>query len=225
MSLVPKTQDNGGSLDPYAGLSGSGAHQYVPGQNKLGVFDSHDDHQEHAVIDPASNDDPTHGRFTHYATMGMTRFVYATMARTTVTKFLGLLSPTAATMALASVEVDISGIPIGTSLTVQWRGKPVFIRHRTDAEINASTKDDAVDMRDPATDSDRCSDPRYMIVIGICTHLGCIPVSGAGSFGGWYCPCHGSHYDLAGRIRKGPAPLNLDVPEYTFLSDKILKLG
>lgn len=225
MSLLPKTSSKSGELDAYAGLTGSVSHQYVPGEHELGVFDSHDHHMEHAVIDPATNEDPTHGRFTHYAAMGMSRFMYATMARTTVTKFLGLMSPTAATMALASVEVDISNIPLGTALTVQWRGKPVFIRHRTDAEINAAQKDDAAELKDPETDGDRCKNPRYVIVVGICTHLGCIPVNGQGSYGGWFCPCHGSHYDLSGRIRKGPAPLNLEVPEYSFLSDSLVKLG
>jgi ubiquinol-cytochrome c reductase iron-sulfur subunit len=114
-------------------------------------------------------------------------------------------------LALASLEVDISSIPLGDNLTVKWRGKPVFIRRRTAAEIQQAVDADVGSMRDPQQDAERVKDPEWLVVLGICTHLGCVPINGAGDFNGYFCPCHGSHYDTSGRIRKGPAPLNLEV--------------
>ena len=114
-------------------------------------------------------------------------------------------------LALASLEVDLSSIDVGDSVTVKWRGKPVFIRHRTPEEIAEATDADVGSMRDPEADSERVKDPNWLVVLGICTHLGCVPISGAGEYNGYFCPCHGSHYDTSGRIRKGPAPLNLEV--------------
>lgn len=134
------------------------------------------------------------------------------------------MSASADVLALASAEFDLGGIAEGTTLTVKWRGKPVFIRHRTADEI---AKEEAVELhqlKDPQTDKDRATDPEWLVVLGICTHLGCVPISGAGEYNGWFCPCHGSHYDTSGRIRKGPAPLNLEVPPYT-LSDGKLVIG
>jgi ubiquinol-cytochrome c reductase iron-sulfur subunit len=115
-------------------------------------------------------------------------------------------------LAMASLEVDMSGIAEGDSVTVKWRGKPVFIRHRTDAEIAEANGVDLKELRDPQPDSARVVDPKYLVVVGVCTHLGCVPIAGAGEYNGWFCPCHGSHYDVSGRIRKGPAPTNLEVP-------------
>ena len=140
------------------------------------------------------------------------------------------MNPDASQKALASIEVDISPVAVGQSITVLWRGKPVFIRHRGAAEIEGAGKVDISGLKDPQKDSERTKKPEWLIMIGICTHLGCVPngqKSGdvKGDYNGWFCPCHGSHYDTSGRIRKGPAPLNLEVPEYSFLSDTKVKIG
>lgn len=128
-------------------------------------------------------------------------------------------------LALASLEVDLSSIEPGTTVTVKWRGKPVFIRRRTEDDIKLANSVDVLSLRDPQQDADRVKDPEWLIVIGVCTHLGCIPLPNAGDFGGWFCPCHGSHYDISGRIRKGPAPYNLEVPTYSFLDENKLLIG
>ena len=133
------------------------------------------------------------------------------------------MSASADVLALASAEFDIGSIAEGTTLTVKWRGKPVFIRHRTEAEIKAEADVNVASLKDPQADLDRVKgDPKWLIVLGICTHLGCVPISGAGEFGGWFCPCHGSHYDTSGRIRKGPAPLNLELPPYKLDGSKLV---
>lgn len=145
--------------------------------------------------------------------------------------FVDSMNPAQDTLALASIETDLSAIEVGQAIKVMWRGKPVFIRHRTDAEIEQALADDtASDLIDPATDAERVQNPEWLIVIGVCTHLGCIPLGTntgeeRGDYNGWYCPCHGSHYDTAGRIRKGPAPLNLYLPEYAFLDDTTVRIG
>ena len=140
------------------------------------------------------------------------------------------MNPAADTLALASIEVDVSKIAEGQSITLKWRGKPVFIRHRTKSEIEEALRDDALDMRDPQIDGDRVQKPEYLVVLGVCTHLGCVPLGQKvgevrGEYDGWFCPCHGSHYDSSGRIRKGPAPTNLEIPPYSFLSDDVIKIG
>ena len=135
------------------------------------------------------------------------------------------MNPSADVLALSSIEVDISSIAEGQSVTVKWRGKPVFIRHRTAAEIEAAQSVDVATLPDPETDAARAPKPNWLIVVGVCTHLGCIPLGNSGEYGGWFCPCHGSHYDTSARIRKGPAPTNLPVPTYEFLSDTIVKIG
>jgi ubiquinol-cytochrome c reductase iron-sulfur subunit len=121
---------------------------------------------------------------------------------------VGQWSAAADTLALGSTEVDFSAIPLGSTITVKWRGKPVFIRHRTPEEIAKEQSTDLSGMRQPQADADRVKKPEWLVVIGICTHLGCVPIANAGDYGGWFCPCHGSHYDVSGRIRKGPAPEN-----------------
>mmetsp|Transcript_21109 Transcript_21109/g.59015 ORF Transcript_21109/g.59015 Transcript_21109/m.59015 type:complete len:215 (-) Transcript_21109:12-656(-) len=159
-----------------------------------------------------------------YFMLGGTRFVYASAVRLALIKFVASMSASADVLALASAEFNIGAIPEGTTLTVKWRGKPVFIRHRTSAEIATEEGVAMSDLKDPQADSDRVKEAEWMIVLGICTHLGCVPISGAGEFGGWFCPCHGSHYDTSGRIRKGPAPLNLEIPPYTLEGD-VLTVG
>ena len=147
--------------------------------------------------------------------------------------FIDTLSPAADTLALASTEVDLAPVKVGQAITIKWRGKPVFIRHRTDADIAAAralTPEQVAALRDPQTDDARVKKPEWLIMVGVCTHLGCIPLGQKdtdmkGDFGGWFCPCHGSNYDTAGRIRKGPAPKNLVIPPYAFLTDTRIKIG
>lgn len=141
--------------------------------------------------------------------------------------FIDSLNPAANVLALASVEVDLSPIAEGQSIKVMWQGKPVFIRHRTPAEIKAAESVAMGDLKDPQPDSARVQKGKeaWLVMIGVCTHLGCIPLGQQGDYGGWFCPCHGSHYDTSGRIRKGPAPTNLVVPTYTFLNDTTIKIG
>lgn len=120
-------------------------------------------------------------------------------------------------LALASAEFELADVLPGSTITVKWRGKPVFIRRRLSQEIEKEGAVPMAHLRDPEADSERAIKPEWLVVLGVCTHLGCVPISSAGEFGGWFCPCHGSHYDISGRIRKGPAPLNLEIPPYKFI--------
>ena len=135
------------------------------------------------------------------------------------------MNPDASILALASIEVDLAPILAGQSITIQWRGKPVFVRHRTPEEIAEAAAVPLDDLPDPQSDEARAQRPQWLVMIGSCTHLGCVPLGQQGEFGGWFCPCHGSHYDVSGRIRKGPAPLNLEVPPYEFLTDTRIRIG
>jgi len=146
------------------------------------------------------------------------------------------LNPSADVLALSSIEVDLSAIEVGQAITVKWRGKPVFVRHRTPEEIKEAEAVKLSELPDPETDNARVTDtakkvrPEWLIVVGVCTHLGCVPLGNKpgdprGEYGGYFCPCHGSQYDTSGRIRKGPAPLNLAVPDYLFASDTLVKIG
>lgn len=146
--------------------------------------------------------------------------------KTELVHFLASMSAPADVLALAAIEVDIKNIAPGMCNSYKWRGKPLFIKHRTDAEISAEANTPLSALRDPQTPEERTIKPEWLIVIGICTHLGCVPVPNSGDWtGGFYCPCHGSHYDNVGRTRKGPAPLNLEVPPYKFLSDTLVIVG
>jgi ubiquinol-cytochrome c reductase iron-sulfur subunit len=137
------------------------------------------------------------------------------------------MNPASDTLALSSIETDYKKVALGQQIAVKWRGKPVFIRHRTPKEIAEAVAGDHADLRDPATDESRHKPgmAEWLIVIGVCTHLGCVPLFGEGEYGGWFCPCHGSVYDTSGRIRKGPAPKNLVLPDYDFLPDGKVKIG
>ncbi|MFP6725781.1 MAG: ubiquinol-cytochrome c reductase iron-sulfur subunit, partial [Alphaproteobacteria bacterium] len=139
--------------------------------------------------------------------------------------FIDQMNPSKDVLALSSIEVDLSGIVAGQSITVNWRGKPVFIRHRTQAEIAAAKAVSLDDLPDPQADTERAEKPEWLILVGVCTHLGCVPLGQQGEYNGWFCPCHGSHYDTSGRIRKGPAPVNMTVPDYVFLDDSNIKIG
>ena len=135
------------------------------------------------------------------------------------------MNPDASVKALASTEVDISNVERGQSITVLWRGKPVFIRRRTEEEISKAKEVDLKDLKHPERDEDRAKNPEWLVMLGVCTHLGCVPLGDTGEYGGWFCPCHGSHYDTSGRIRKGPAPTNMEVPKYEFVNNNIIKIG
>ena len=144
--------------------------------------------------------------------------------------FIHSINPAKDVLALASTEVDLSAIEEGQAVTTMWRGKPVFIRHRSAEEIEGAASVNLAELPDPQTDAERVQRPQWLITVGVCTHLGYIP-SGQklgdkkGDFGGWFCPCHGSHYDTSGRIRKGPAPFNLRIPEYNFIDDTTILIG
>jgi ubiquinol-cytochrome c reductase iron-sulfur subunit len=140
------------------------------------------------------------------------------------------MNPAKDTLALSTIEVDLAPVQLGQRLTAKWRGKPVFIDHRTEADIKAADSVDVGELKDPQTDAQRVKKAEWLIVVGVCTHLGCVPLGQKptdprGDYGGWFCPCHGSQYDTSGRIRKGPAPRNLEVPAYQFTSDTVIKIG
>ena len=144
--------------------------------------------------------------------------------------FLKSMNPAEDTLALGSTEVDLSNINVGQAKTVKWQGKPVFIRRRTSEEILEANDVDLKSLRHPENDKNRVQKEEWLVLIGICTHLGCVPLGqkmsdSKGEYNGWFCPCHGSHYDSSGRIRKGPAPENLAVPPYTFINDTTIKIG
>lgn len=168
--------------------------------------------------------DPDKRAFTYFVMTGG-RMIYASALRLAVLKFLMSMSASADVLALASLEVDLSKVESGSTVTVKWRGKPVFIRRRTPAEVAKEAAVDVASLRDPQADSERAQNPEWLVAVGVCTHLGCVPIANAGDYNGWFCPCHGSHYDTAGRIRKGPAPENLWVPVAEFVDDSTIKLG
>ncbi len=143
----------------------------------------------------------------------------------TIWPLIDQMNPDASVKALASTEVDISNVEKGQSITVLWRGKPVFIRRRTDEEIAKARDVNLDELKHPEKDEDRAKDPEWLVMLGVCTHLGCVPLGDKGEYGGWFCPCHGSHYDTSGRIRKGPAPTNMEVPKYEFVNSNTIKIG
>jgi ubiquinol-cytochrome c reductase iron-sulfur subunit len=181
----------------------------------------------HTVLDttPPSGEhgDPSRRDFIHIAAAAAAVGAVGAIAWPLVDQ----MNPSADVLALASIEFDLSKVMLGQQVVVKWQGRPVFVRYRTPAEIAAAVKDDHANLKDPATDASRHKDGKaqWLVVIGVCTHLGCVPNFGGGDYGGWLCPCHGSVYDTAGRIRKGPAPRNLDLPAYAFLSDTKIKIG
>lgn len=177
---------------------------------------------------PGAGDEPTRRDFIYIATGA----VGAVGAATFVWPLIDQMSPAADTLALASTEYDLSQVPEGQQVVIFWRGKPVFIRHRSAGEIEAAKRDDNAALRDPQTDAERVLQANgqpgkeaYLIVEASCTHFGCVPTFGGGQYGGWLCACHGSVYDTAARIRSGPAPQNLIVPPYTYTGDTVVKIG
>ena len=178
---------------------------------------------ESAVHSTTAGDDPSRRDFIHIAALAAAAGAGATI----VWPLIDQMNPSADTVALASVEYDLTKIESGQQVTINWRGKPLFIRNRTQAQIDAAVRDDAAVLKDPQADALRHKEGKaqWLILVGSCTHLGCVPTVGGGEYGGWFCPCHGSTYDTSGRIRKGPAPTNLVVPDYAFLSDTKVKIG
>jgi ubiquinol-cytochrome c reductase iron-sulfur subunit len=183
-------------------------------------------------IPAGGHGDPTRRDFLMVATGAMG----AVGAIAVAWPFINNLNPAADTLALSTVAVNVKAIPVGQAITVNWRGKPVFIRHRTEKEIKEAEAVPLSELRDPQTDDARVTDTarkvrrEWLIVIGVCTHLGCVPLGTKegdprGEYDGWFCPCHGSQYDTSGRIRKGPAPLNLAVPDYLFTADTLVRIG
>ena len=143
----------------------------------------------------------------------------------TIWPLIDQMNPDSSAKALATTEVDVSSVELGKTITVLWRGKPIFIRRRTKEEIEEASAVDLKDLKDPEKDEDRAKNPEWLVMVGVCTHLGCIPLGEKGEYNGWFCPCHGSHYDTSGRVRKGPAPNNLEIPKYKFIDNNIIKIG
>ncbi|KIM48333.1 hypothetical protein M413DRAFT_228468 [Hebeloma cylindrosporum] len=171
----------------------------------------------HQVPDySAYRTNPDSNRALSYFMVGSMGVISASAAKSTVSEFLQSMAASADVLALAKVEVDLSTIPEGKNVIIKWRGKPVFIRHRTQSEIEEARSANWKTFRDPQSDEERVKKPEWLVMLGVCTHLGCVPIGEAGDYGGWFCPCHGSHYDISGRARKGPAPLNLEVPQHEF---------
>ncbi|XP_020675595.1 cytochrome b-c1 complex subunit Rieske-4, mitochondrial isoform X2 [Dendrobium catenatum] len=209
-SLVPRHQDVGLSDLPPTITA-------LKNPTSKIIYDEHN-HERYPPGDPSKR------AFAYFVLTGG-RFVYASLLRLFILKFVLSMSASKDVLALASLEVDLSNIEPGSTVTVKWRGKPVFIRRRTENDIKLANSVDVNSLRDPQDDAARVKNPEWLIVVGVCTHLGCIPLPNAGDYGGWFCPCHGSHYDVSGRIRKGPAPYNLEVPTYSFMEDNKLLIG
>ncbi|XP_046340408.1 cytochrome b-c1 complex subunit Rieske, mitochondrial-like [Haliotis rufescens] len=180
-----------------------------------GVKDSHQSSQNSVVA----------RRSFTYMIVGGGSVTAAYAAKNIVTDIVSTLSASADVLALAKIEIKLSEIPEGKNVTFKWRGKPLFVRHRTAEEIEVEQGVDLGTLRHAEHDNERTTNPEWLVLLGVCTHLGCVPIANAGDFGGYYCPCHGSHYDASGRIRKGPAPLNLEVPVYSFPDEGTLIVG
>ncbi|KAG0150524.1 hypothetical protein CROQUDRAFT_652110 [Cronartium quercuum f. sp. fusiforme G11] len=193
--------------------SSSSQHSLVPKSSGVATFQDTREVPDYSAYRTTTEDS---GRAFSYLMVGSMGLVTAAGAKSLVSDFLTNLSASADVLALAKVEVEIGNIPEGKNVILKWRGKPVFIRHRTAAEIEEANAVEVTSLRDPQHDADRVKKPEWLVMLGVCTHLGCVPIGEAGDYGGWFCPCHGSHYDISGRIRRGPAPLNLEIPSYEF---------
>ena len=160
-----------------------------------------------------------------YLMTGTVAAASAITAKSVVTKVVASMSASRDVLALSKVEVKLNEIPPGKNAVIKWRGKPLFVKHRTQAEIDSVAQVNLSELRDPEADAVRVKKPEWLVLIGVCTHLGCVPIANKGEFNGYYCPCHGSHYDNSGRVRKGPAPKNLEIPEYEFMDDDTIVVG
>jgi ubiquinol-cytochrome c reductase iron-sulfur subunit len=187
-------------------------------------------------VSHADNPQATRRDFLYYATAG----AGAVITGAAVWPLVNQMNPSADVRALASIQVDVSALEQGSQLTVLWQGKPVFIRYRTEAERDDARSVDPASLPDPLARNANATDPNapaadenrtldadglWLVQMGVCTHLGCVPLGDSGDFGGWFCPCHGSHYDASGRIRRGPAPQNLPIPVASFVDETTVQLG
>jgi len=214
-----------GNVLATTGVMSSAAVRYAHSDIRVPDFS---DYRRDAVKDPTANNResaPARLSFTYLISGGALGVTSAYCAKTIVTDLVMSMSASADVLALAKIEIKLGDIPEGKNVTLKWRGKPLFVRHRTPEEISTEQQVDISSLRDPQPDSDRVKRSEWLVVLGVCTHLGCVPIANAGDWGGYYCPCHGSHYDASGRIRKGPAPLNLEVPEYEFPDEETLLVG
>lgn len=157
-----------------------------------------------------------------YMIAGSSVVTGAYVAKSTVVTFVEYMGAAADILAMSKIEINLADIPEGKNVVFSWRDTPLFVRHRSAKEIEQERSVNLAELRDPQHDSERVKEERWLVVIGVCTHLGCVPLSNAGDYGGYYCPCHGSHYDSSGRIRKGPAPTNLEVPYYEVQGDTLI---
>lgn len=187
-----------------------------------------DTHTQETTLGDGHSEEPSRRDFIYIAT-GAAAAVGAGSVAWPLVSQMGAASDT---LAAGSIEIDVSKVVEGQQIKALWRGKPVFVRHRTPKEIAEARSVPLTDLKDPQSDADRFVptpegeiNPAILVMVGVCTHFGCIPVGESGDFDGWYCPCHGSHYDTSGRIRKGPAPKNLEIPTYTYVSDSVIKVG
>lgn len=186
--------------------------------------DSESDNSNALVKDSSDNGDGSTRR--DFVVLTASAMVGVGLMSATI-PFVKSLAPDAGVLAVGSVEVDLSPLQEGQSTTIMWRGRPVFITHRTSTQITEAQNVDFAALKDPETDAERVKkgQEKWLVVVGVCTHLGCVPVANKGDYNGWFCPCHGSQYDSSGRVRKGPAPTNLVVPPYEFINENKIKIG
>ncbi|XP_015262782.1 PREDICTED: LOW QUALITY PROTEIN: cytochrome b-c1 complex subunit Rieske, mitochondrial-like, partial [Gekko japonicus] len=210
-----------GGLVASAVLNAPASIRYI--HNDVMVLDFSDYRRPEVLDSRKSSQDSSETRkvFSYFLTV-TTCVASAYITKNVITQFVFSMSTSADMLAMSKIEIKLGDIPEGKNTAFKWRGKPLFVQHRTQKEIAQEAQLSLADLRDPQHDLDRVKKPEWIILIGVCTHLGCVPIANAGDFGGYYCPCHGSHYDASGKIRKGPAPLNLEVPYYEFPSDDLV---
>jgi len=213
----------GGNLKVSNSFTKSVSARYAHTDVKVPNFDDYRNSYTENAAQSSKDSADDKQTFSYISTFGV-GVATAYGAKAIVRDIISNLAPSADVLALAKIEVKLSDIPEGKNVTVKWRSKPLFIRHRTAAEIERERNVDLTGLRDPQHDDQRVKEAEWLVILGICTHLGCVPLANSGDFNGYFCPCHGSHYDASGRIRKGPAPLNLEVPPYE-INDDLLVVG
>jgi ubiquinol-cytochrome c reductase iron-sulfur subunit len=214
----------GGNLKIVSPFTRSAGYRYAHTDIKVPDFGEYrNSYSENPVQNTKDNADDRK-TYSYISTFGI-GLATAYGAKAIVRDIVANVAPSADVLALAKIEVKLGEIPEGKNVTVKWRSKPLFIRHRTQAEIDTERSVDLATLRDPQEDVERVKQDKWLVLLGICTHLGCVPLANAGEFNGYFCPCHGSHYDASGRIRKGPAPLNLEIPPYEITDDDLLIVG
>ncbi|XP_054748326.2 cytochrome b-c1 complex subunit Rieske, mitochondrial-like [Lytechinus pictus] len=219
-ALLPKSH----GTQATCGVQGAGQVRFAHTDIQVPDFSEYRRDQTRDPQKPASTSSADRQMFS-YLLVGGGSIAAAYSAKNIVTDFIQTMNASADVLAMAKIEIKLEEIPEGKNMTFKWRGKPLFVRHRTQEEIDEVVAVDVGSLRDPQHDKERVQKDEWLVLIGVCTHLGCVPIANAGEYGGYYCPCHGSHYDASGRIRKGPAPLNLEIPEYTFPTEDLLIVG